>query len=86
MNDGDKPGIWFPAKRYGWGWGVPCHPLGWLTLFGFILAVVLLSVTLSLNKIGIVSYFLLLFALVTGLLIVCYLKGEKPKWRWGEDD
>lgn len=86
MNKGSKSGIWFPAKQYGWGWGIPCHPLGWLTLLGFISGVVLLSVALSLESIGIVSFFLLLSALVVGLLIVCYLKGEKPKWRWGDDD
>jgi hypothetical protein len=22
--------IWFPAKRYGWGWGLPCCWQGWV--------------------------------------------------------
>ncbi len=25
---------WFPAKRYGWGWGIPNVWQGWLVLFG----------------------------------------------------
>jgi hypothetical protein len=28
---------WFPAKRYGWGWGLPITWQGWLTLVVFIL-------------------------------------------------
>jgi hypothetical protein len=26
---------WFPAKRYGWGWGIPCSWRGWLVLAAF---------------------------------------------------
>jgi hypothetical protein len=26
---------WFPAKRYGWGWGIPNVWQGWLVLFVF---------------------------------------------------
>ena len=26
---------WFPAKRYGWGWGPPQSWQGWLVLAGF---------------------------------------------------
>ena len=26
---------WFPAKRYGWGWGFPITWEGWLTLAVF---------------------------------------------------
>jgi hypothetical protein len=24
---------WFPAKRYGWGWGLPVTWQGWLVAF-----------------------------------------------------
>jgi hypothetical protein len=27
---------WFPAKRYGWGWGVPSSWQGWLVLAAFV--------------------------------------------------
>lgn len=31
---------WFPAKRYGWGWGFPTVWQGQATLVGFILMLV----------------------------------------------
>jgi hypothetical protein len=35
-----EPEYWFPAKRYGWGWGIPNTWQGWLVLavFGALLA------------------------------------------------
>jgi hypothetical protein len=27
---------WFPAKRYGWGWGLPITWQGWLVFAAFI--------------------------------------------------
>ncbi len=30
-----KSGFWFPAKRYGWGWGLPVAWQGWLVLIAF---------------------------------------------------
>ena len=32
-----KKKIWFPAKRYGWGWGLPCAWQGWVVLAVWIL-------------------------------------------------
>ena len=32
----DRPRYWFPAKRYGWGWGLPAVWQGWVVLVGFI--------------------------------------------------
>jgi len=37
--------VWFPAKRYGWGWGLPCAWQGWLVLAAYFLGMFLLSVT-----------------------------------------
>jgi hypothetical protein len=31
---------WFPAKRYGWGWGLPTAWQGWLVFVGYILLLV----------------------------------------------
>ncbi len=30
-----EPKYWFPAKRYGWGWGIPNTWQGWLVLAVF---------------------------------------------------
>ena len=35
------PRYWFPAKRYGWGWGFPCSPEGWAVTAGYVVAVLL---------------------------------------------
>ncbi len=28
--------FWFPAKRVGWGWGLPIRWEGWLVLVGYV--------------------------------------------------
>jgi hypothetical protein len=28
--------IWFPAKRYGWGWGLPVAWQGWVVLLAWL--------------------------------------------------
>jgi len=73
---------WFPAKRYGWGWGFPITWQGWSVFIGFLClllvgAVVLLSRGLI---VGFVVYTIMLGMLFAG---VCWLKGEPPRWRWG---
>ncbi len=81
MNDQQKR-YWFPAKRYGWGWGPPSTWQGWLVLITWIAVLTLISPWL-------VVYSPLLFALfVVGMiaiiLAIAYAKGEPPHWRWGE--
>jgi hypothetical protein len=34
-----EPKYWFPAKRYGWGWGVPSAWQGWLVMGAFLVLV-----------------------------------------------
>src|SRR5258708_22000818 len=41
VKDGESPmsnkqTYWFPAKRYGWGWGLPSSWQGWVVLAAFI--------------------------------------------------
>jgi hypothetical protein len=81
--DTPKP-YWFPAKRYGWGWGLPATWQGWV-----VLAVVLLLLAVGLvlfppapNPVKFVVYAAVLTA---GLFVVCLLKGEPPAWRWGDE-
>jgi hypothetical protein len=73
---------WFPAKRYGWGWGPPTTWQGWIVVvlyFGLIIT-------------GIVVWpprrdlaaFLVWATFLTGLLMaICWIKGEPPGWRDG---
>lgn len=74
---------WFPAKRYGWGWGPPQTWQGWLVLL--IWLVILGAAALRLLRLHPIA-FLSFAILMAGLLIlVCYLTGEPPRWRWGDD-
>ena len=80
-------GYWFKAKLYGWGW-VPVSWQGWLIIFAYIGVIVFPSIFLG-EDIKNSEQFLMLFLPLTIcstliLLWICYKKGEKPHWSWGE--
>jgi hypothetical protein len=80
-----EPKYWFPAKRYGWGWGVPSVWQGWLVM-GAFLVLVLAGSFLFPPGVQLGPY-LGYVAVLCGLLIgVCWLKGEPPRWRSGKDE
>ena len=74
--------FWFPAKRYGWGWGPPTKWQGWLVLTMYLGSVLAAGVVFHPRRNP--AAFLVSVALATALLmLVAVLKGEKPlKWRW----
>lgn len=67
---------WFPAKRYGWGWGIPSSWQGWAVLLGFF---VLLAVgaVLFLAGLGPLSFVLYFFLLCAVLLLFAGLKASR---------
>jgi len=75
---------WFPAKRYGWGWGPPIKWQGWAAVLLWFAALleglyVLIHSRYQLAaRLGFVAVMSLL------LILLCYWKGEPPKWRWGD--
>jgi hypothetical protein len=75
---------WFPAKRYGWGWGLPVTWEGWVVLAAFVVLVAAgIRVFPPHAMPGFYAmYVVALAALLTG---VCWLTGEPPRWRWGDD-
>jgi len=76
---------WFPAKRYGWGWGIPNSWQGWLVLIAFS-GLFLLGFFLFPPRANLGLY-LAYNAALCGLLIwVCWFKGEPTRWRWGNDE
>ncbi len=79
-----EPRYWFPAKRYGWGWGPPSSWQGWVVLVVFV-GLVIAGIFLFQPKADPVPY--IIYATVLGALffVVCWLKGEPPRWRWGRD-
>jgi hypothetical protein len=36
----DKPSYWFPAKRYGWGWGPPVYWQGWVVFLAYLALII----------------------------------------------
>ena len=76
---------WFPAKRYGWGWGPPRTWQGWLVLIAF-LAVTMFNAYYISPAAHPLLFFVIAIISVTALLAICYAKGEPPRWRWGGDD
>lgn len=81
MNDRDR--YWFPAKTYGWGWGPPQTWEGWLvTLLYF--ALLGLAGALLLPQGRTFTFVFTTFCLSLGLVWVCWIKGEPPRWRWGK--
>ena len=71
---------WFRAKRYGWGWGLPLTWQGWVVLAVFFALLGAGMHFLPTNAFIFFGY----VALLSGVLVViCWLKGEPPRWRWG---
>ncbi|WP_028314325.1 hypothetical protein [Desulfatibacillum aliphaticivorans] len=81
----DEKDIWFPAKKYGWGWGIPLTWQGWAVMVGYMLLMTVGAVFLTRPPHEI--WFLPFTVIATALLIfICWKKGEKPQWRWGKKD
>jgi hypothetical protein len=74
---------WFTAKRYGWGWGWPTVWQGWVALLGFIALVVIGAVLLR-PRSGLLIYLIYVGVLSALFIGLCWLKGEPPRWRWGD--
>jgi hypothetical protein len=83
----DNPqGYWFKRKLYGWGW-TPVKWQGWAVIIVYVLVLALLASTLDEGAPfrEVAFMFLLPLAILTAAFIrICYKKGEKPKWSWGE--
>lgn len=75
--------IWFPAKRYGWGWGLPLTWQGWLliAMYFILLSAGTFVFQPDQRPISYVVYTAVLSLILIG---ICWLKGEPPRWRWGE--
>jgi hypothetical protein len=81
--------LWFRARDYGWGWA-PVTLEGWLVVVAFLMAVGAVTVVFiyQLHHGGdpraTTLRYLVALAILIGLLIaICWLTGERPRWRWG---
>jgi len=79
----ERKTYWFPAKRYGWGWGLPTVWQGMAVLAAF--AVLMAAGGAWLARSHDNGLFLLYAGGLTALLVlVCWWKGEPPRWRSGD--
>jgi hypothetical protein len=80
-----QPTFWFPAKRYGWGWGLPVRWQGWLVFiayFGLLFA----GLYYFKQRQAASGLWLFVAVLTVVLIVVVALKGERPlRWRWGRE-
>jgi hypothetical protein len=81
----DDPKCWFPAKRYGWGWRLPRCWQGWVVLALFFVLLVT-GPFLFPPATDLVAYLMYVAVLSLLLIGVCWLKGEPPRWRWGNGE
>ena len=77
-------GYWFRAKRYGWGW-TPCTWQGWAILAAFVALLAANALAFPPRR-DFPAYIAGVVGLIVLLVAVCWLKGEPPRWRWGDDD
>jgi hypothetical protein len=79
-----KAPYWFRAKRYGWGWGLPSSWQGWL-VFAYYFALLGLGFALFPPAHQTAEFIAYVVGLTVLLMVVCWVKGEPPRWRWGDD-
>ncbi|HTV75404.1 MAG TPA: hypothetical protein VMD57_00280, partial [Candidatus Baltobacteraceae bacterium] len=72
--------IWFPAKKYGWGWGPPNCWQGWMVIAAYFILLGAGAVFLLPKHPGL--FFGYVGFLIGILILIAFLKGEKPRWHW----
>jgi hypothetical protein len=78
----DPPTYWFPAKRYGWGWGPPATWQGWVIMIIWFVVLTLGAAFLAGRHW--IAFYVFMFVMVAAIVAICFAKGEPPRWRWGK--
>jgi hypothetical protein len=73
---------WFPAKRYGWGWGPPTRWQGWVVLLLWAAALLEGLYLLRHGRQQLPFRIAFISIMIIILTLVCYWKGEPPNRRW----
>jgi len=77
-----KNQAWFPTKRYGYGWGFPRRWQGWV-VFLLYFAALFAGMPWIASRPEIFAAYAV--GLTVVLVVICWWKGEPPRWRWGDD-
>lgn len=78
--------LWFKAKRFGWGW-TPATWEGWLVLVLYLVGIApvfIFNNTQPESFFEVLRLFPQVLVITVFLIIICYVTGEKPRWRWGK--
>jgi hypothetical protein len=82
--------LWFHARKYGWGW-TPVTIQGWLVLAGFFVAVAINIAVLAYRmrngmdlRSALITFLVWQAVLTVALIAICWMTGERPRWRWGD--
>jgi hypothetical protein len=79
----DRPDFWFPAKRYGWGWGLPVRWQGWL-VFAVYAALLYGGIYYFKGQRNVAGLMLFVLVLTVALVVIMVIKGERSlRWWWG---
>lgn len=83
----DNPqNLWFKRKLYGWGW-TPVKWQGWVVIAIFLIYIIGIARDLGANgeptNSDLTRFFIQLAIAIAALFVICYKKGEKPRWQWG---
>ena len=78
----DDSDIWFPAKRYGWGWGLPCTWQGWAVTGAYFVLLLIGVATIDPEE-QLPLFMGWMMGWSAAFIAVCWIKGETPRWRWG---
>lgn len=81
--EAEKPTFWFPAKKYGWGWGLPVRWQGWLVLVLYFAS--LYACVKYFRPASDITGRMITLAVPTAIFVaIVAWKGERPlAWRWG---
>ena len=78
-------GLWFRRKVFGWGW-TPTTWQSWLVIAGYLFSVLAFLFTIDATSPPreiMFTFGLPVIFLTITLILVCYRKGERPRWQWG---
>lgn len=74
-----KRDYWFSVRSNGWGWGLPRRWQGWVA-YAVALALLVAGPFLFSPVSRPVIFQIYTWAVVLLLLLVCWRKGEPPRW------
>lgn len=85
FKDAESATYWFPAKRFGWGWGLPTTWQGWAVLIAFLTLEGLAAAVWFPPDRQPTEFTLVTLVLTVVFIAVCWRKGEPPR-RSGSHD